>query len=259
MRFLFVLHSLLAAVSIQAAPPAAEPTPAATSSRVVSYNIKHGQGMDKKLDLNRTAETIRKLAPDLVALQEIDINCGRSGGVDQTAALGKMLEMHHAFGNFMDYDGGEYGLGILSKYPILRSESHRLPDGAEPRCALEIEVEIAGQRTSFVCIHLDWTSEDIRLAQAKALIEKLAKRPHPVFVLGDFNATRDSASHRLLSEHWTALTTTEAAPTFPSEAPEQEIDFILVPKGGPWEKLTSEVIDERITSDHRPVLAVLPF
>ncbi|MFM2198965.1 MAG: hypothetical protein RLZZ505_2397 [Verrucomicrobiota bacterium] len=215
--------------------------------------------MDKKLDLHRTAETIRKLAPDLVALQEIDKNCGRSGGVDQMAALGAMLGMHHAFGKFMDYDGGEYGLGILSKYPILRSEAHRLPDGAEPRCALEIEVEISGRRTSFVCVHLDWTSEDIRLAQATALIEKLAKRPHPVVVLGDFNATRESASHRLLSAHWTALAKSEAAHTYPSEAPEQEIDFILVPKGGRWEQLASEVIDERLSSDHRPVLAVLPF
>lgn len=142
MRFLIFLQSLLAAASIQAAPPAAEATPAATGSRVVSYNIKHGQGMDKKLDLHRTAETIRKLAPDLVALQEIDLNCGRSSGVDQMAALGAMLKMHHAF---------------------------------------------------------------------------------------------------------------------PSEAPEQEIDFILVPKGSPWEKITSQVIDDRLTSDHRPVLAVIPF
>lgn len=259
MRFLTFLFGLLAAGGIQAAPPAAESIPAATITRVLTYNIKHGEGMDRKLDLDRTAETIRKLAPDIVALQEVDLRCGRSGGVDQMAALGKMLGMHHAFGKFMNYDGGEYGLGILSKHPILRSESHRLPDGAEPRCALEVEVEIAGRRVSFVSIHLDWTSEELRLAQAKALVEKLAKRPHPVFLLGDFNAPRDSDSHRLLSAHWTALGRSGEDNTFPSEAPGKEIDFILVPKASPWDKLASEVIDDRLTSDHRPVLAELPF
>jgi endonuclease/exonuclease/phosphatase family metal-dependent hydrolase len=259
MRPLSILCSFLAAAGIHAAPPAAESTPPANVSRVVTYNIKHGRGMDGKLDLDRTAEAIRKLAPDLVALQEVDLRCGRSGGVDQMAALGKTLGMHHAFGKFMDFDGGEYGLGILSKHPILRSKPHRLPDGAEPRCALEVEVEIAGRRVSFVCIHLDWTSEELRLAQAKALVEKLADRKHPVFLLGDFNAPRDSDSHRLLTAQWTALGRPGAANTFPSDAPGKEIDFILVPKGSPWEKLASEVIDDRLTSDHRPVLAELPF
>jgi endonuclease/exonuclease/phosphatase family metal-dependent hydrolase len=233
--------------------------PEATTSRILSYNIKHGLGMDGKLDLKRTAETIRKLDPDIVALQEVDLRCTRSGSVDQMAALGGMLGMHHSFGKFMDYGGGEYGLGILSKHPILRSESHRLPDGAEPRCALEIEVEIAGRRTSFVSMHLDWTSEDLRIAQAKALVEKLAARTHPVVLAGDFNATRDSETLRLFSGRWIALPKSGAAYTSPADIPEAEIDFVLVPKGGLWEKLISEVIDERLASDHRPVLAVLPF
>lgn len=254
MRTLFQLLCLLAAgAGCHAAPPAAAPT------RILSYNIKHGLGMDGKLDLKRTAETIRKLAPDIVALQEVDLRCTRSGSVDQMAVLGGMLGMHHAFGKFMDYGSGEYGLGILSKHPILRSESHRLPDGAEPRCALEIEVEIAGRRTSFVSIHLDWTSEDLRIAQAKALVEKLAARAHPVVLAGDFNAIRASETLRLFSGRWLALPKSGAANTSPADNPEAEIDFILVPKGEPWDKLTSEVIDERLTSDHRPVLAVLPF
>ena len=228
-------------------------------SRVLAYNIKHGRGMDGKLNLERTAETIRKLSPDIVALQEVDNKCKRSGGVDQAAWLGEKLGMHHAFGKFMDYQGGEYGMAVLSKYPIIRSEAHRLPDGAEPRCALEIEVEINGKRASFVSIHLDWTKEALRLAQAKVLIEKLADWDHPVFLVGDFNAQRDSETLATLSEHWTALKKAEGVATFPSDDSRIEIDFILVPKGSAWEKFESEVIDEPVTSDHCPVLSILPF
>jgi endonuclease/exonuclease/phosphatase family metal-dependent hydrolase len=40
--------------------------------RILSYNIKHGQGMDDRVDLKRAAAVINSLQPDLVALQEID-------------------------------------------------------------------------------------------------------------------------------------------------------------------------------------------
>ena len=228
-------------------------------SCVVAYNIKHGRGMGGKLDLKRTAETIRKLLPDVVALQEVDNRCKRSGGVDQAAWLGEKLGMHHAFGKFMNYGGGEYGMAMLSKYPIIRSEAHRLPDGAEPRCALEIEIEINGKRASFVSIHLDWTKETLRVAQAKALIEKLSDRAHPVFLVGDFNAGRDSETLAVLSAHWTALKKMEEKETFPSDGPKVEIDFILVPKESEWEKRECEVIEEPLTSDHCPVMTVLSF
>jgi hypothetical protein len=93
--------------------PALEPAPRPTL-RVVSYNIQHGAGMDRKLDLERTADVLRRLEPDLVALQEVDENCRRSKGVDQAAELGRLLGMEHRFGEFMDYDGGRSGLAVFS-------------------------------------------------------------------------------------------------------------------------------------------------
>ena len=94
------------------------------SINVVSYNIKHGAGMDGRLDLSRSANVLEALKPDLVALQEIDNTCTRSGGKNQAAELGKALGMHHAFGKFMDFQGGEYGLAVLSRYPILKTVRH---------------------------------------------------------------------------------------------------------------------------------------
>ena len=88
-----------------------------TSLKILSYNIKHGRGMDGKVDLPRIAKVVRSLSPDLVALQEIDRNCTRSGSIDLTAELGAMLGMEGRFGKFMDYQGGEYGLAVLSVLP----------------------------------------------------------------------------------------------------------------------------------------------
>ena len=73
------------------------------SLSVLSYNIKHGRGMDGKVDLPRIAKVIRSVSPDLVALQEIDRNCTRSGAVDLTSELGNILGMEGRFGEFMDF------------------------------------------------------------------------------------------------------------------------------------------------------------
>ena len=59
---------------------------------------------------------IKRLKPDLVALQEVDQRVRRSGSVDQAAELGKLTGMHHAFGSFFKYDGGNYGMAVLSRW-----------------------------------------------------------------------------------------------------------------------------------------------
>ena len=85
-----------------------------TTLRVMSYNIKHGYGMDGKIDFERIAAVIRKQNPDVVTLQEVDKAVSRSGGIDTAQHLGQLLGMTHHFAKFMDYQGGEYGLAGLS-------------------------------------------------------------------------------------------------------------------------------------------------
>ena len=91
---------------------------------VLAYNIRHGEGMDNKIDLQRIADVISKVNPDLVALQEVDKFCKRSGQRDLARELGEMLGMQHRFGKFMDYQGGEYGMAVLSRFPIILSLIH---------------------------------------------------------------------------------------------------------------------------------------
>ncbi len=77
--------------------------------RVLTYNIHHGEGTDRKFDLERLAKSIQAPAPDMVALQEVERKTRRASGGDQAAELGKLTGMHAEFGKAMDYSGGEFG------------------------------------------------------------------------------------------------------------------------------------------------------
>src|SRR5262245_7989696 len=95
----------------------------------MSYNIAAGHG-----DLERVAQTIEAGAPDLVALQEVDVHWAeRSQFVDQAAALSKRLKMEVQFAHIYQLPGAsssqptrEYGLAVLSKYQITRWSNHQL-------------------------------------------------------------------------------------------------------------------------------------
>ncbi|RPF85395.1 MAG: metallophosphoesterase [Roseibacillus sp. TMED18] len=228
--------------------------------RLVAYNIKHGRGMDNKVDLRRIASVLRKLKPDLVALQEIDHTCTRSGNVDQAAVLGDLLGMHHRFGTFMDFQGGQYGLAILSRLPIQKSIRHQLAPGAEPRCALEVTVQPTDDSPlfSFVSIHNDWTREAFRVAQVNDLIAGLKERKHPVILAGDFNAEPKAASlARLRASGFLILPKAKNAKTFPSPSPRVEIDYFMTRGLRFVNPPLTEVHDERLASDHRPIVIEL--
>lgn len=228
--------------------------------RVVSYNILHGRGMDDTVDLARTARVLRALAPDLVGLQEVDSAVRRSGGVDEAAALGASLGMRHAFGAFMDYQGGRYGMGILSRFPIVRARTVELPLGNEPRVALAAEVRLPGGRAlTVVNVHFDWVADDgFRFAQATRLAAFLDSLATPYVLLGDFNDEPGSRTLALFQRRATeARKPAGDRFTFSSTEPAKEIDFIFASPARAWRVGEARVVDERVASDHRPVVAVL--
>lgn len=230
------------------------------SLRIVSYNIKHGQGMDGKIDLRRIADAISMKNPDLVAIQEVDKNCKRSGNVDIAKQLGEMLNMEHRFGKFMDYQGGEYGMAVLSRFPITETIRHNLPDGREPCCALEIKVQLDGMHSpiSFIGIHNDWTDEEFRVKQINSLLMAIQERRHPIVLAGDFNGEKSDRSMQMLQEAQWVILDKEGKKTFPSVDPKKEIDFIVI-RGFPNTSIEHDVIDEKVASDHRPIFSVITF
>lgn len=243
---------LLCACSTPQDSEAARPRPL----RVLSYNIKHGYGMDGKIDLERVAALIRRLDPDLVTLQEVDRECTRSGGVDQAAWLGAACGMHPVFGAFMPYQGGDYGMAILSREPWIETENLRLPDGSEARTALAGRVLTHQGELIVVGIHL-YNTEAERMAQAETLIEHFAGSEVPVLLAGDFNSQPGTAVMQRIALDWTLLDKSGPPLTFPSDVPDREIDFCLLRPATALQDHTLRVIDEPLISDHRPILLEL--
>ena len=237
----------------------APPAHAQGTLRIAAYNIKHGEGMDGVVDLRRAADVLRALDADVITLQEIDRGTERTDRVDQARRLGELLGMEAHFGDFMPYQGGEYGMAVLSRLPIRRVENIRLPDGDEPRTALEVEVAIGPEArpVSVVGIHFYRTPEE-RLAQAEALSVALDAREHPVVLAGDFNSFRgDIVMSALRREEWYLVDKQDSPMTFPADAPAREIDFVLLRPAGAFEIVEHRVIEEKLVSDHRPLVAVL--
>ncbi len=228
--------------------------------KVATYNIKHGRGMDNTIDLERTAITLEAIDADIIALQEVDDQAHRSGGVDQAAWLAKRLGMHAAYGAFMNFQGGRYGLAILSRYPIQSHESWRLPNGNEPRVALAARIMTSSKDTiTAIAVHFDWVSnDDFRYDQARETIRQLKALKTPWIVFGDFNdvpGSRTMVAFEQLGRN--AIKPEDQAATFPADKPTIEIDYIISGPPSAWMPACAIVIPESRSSDHRPVMTKL--
>jgi endonuclease/exonuclease/phosphatase family metal-dependent hydrolase len=251
--------------------------------RVITYNIHHGEGTDRKFDLPRIANRILAEKPDIVAIQEIDQGTHRSNRVDQPAELGRQLEMRVAFGRNIDFDGGGYGTAVFTNLPIRSSESMKLKsyypptlENPEQRGVQVLELgDNDGPGLLFLCTHLDFRPpDDERMNSALTINKLIKKRGEPAIIAGDFNATPDSRVIREFAKEWEVVgeggggkaegggtdeVSTAARPllTFPSDKPERQIDYIMCRPAKRWEVVEVRVLDEPVASDHRPLLAVL--
>jgi len=222
--------------------------------KILSFNIFHGATMQNNYDLDVIANVIKEADPDFVALQEVDFNTTRNAKHDLAADLGNKTKMVSLFGRSMYFNGGEYGLGILSKYSFSQTRVVNLPGtpGREPRTALEIIAVLpSGDTIAFVCTHLDHQIENDRTAQAKKINEEFTVTGYPSILAGDFNAAPGSQSINILEELWkSTYDKANPEPTYPSSDPEVKIDYVMLYPNERWQTIKSEVISDSIASDH---------
>lgn len=226
---------------------------------IASYNIRHGAGNDDLVDIARTGRAIQALGADIVALQEVDRGVERSGSTDQPQLLGKQLGMNPAFGAFFPYQGGEYGIAILSRFPIARVDELHLPEGNEPRIALSAEIELpSGRHIRVISVHFDWVRNDsFRYAQAETLKAMLDTISMPMVLLGDFNDQPGSRTLALFTQSFTPAVKPDSDHfTFSSTRPNQELDHIMFAPSNAWEPAQARIVTDTLTSDHRPVVTV---
>ena len=213
--------------------------------QIMSYNVRHCAGMDMVVDYDRTSAVIVQQQPDVIALQELDSMTGRSGHHDQLSELASRTGYHQVFGAAIDFDGGQYGVGILSREMPLSTKRIPLP-GEEPRVLLVVELE----GYVIACTHLD-LDEAQRLASVPLIVEEAQRWQKPFLLAGDWNDVPDSELLEAMTQYFTVLSGDEA--TYPSDEPTECIDYVAA-FNGRAEAIDSHVIDEPEVSDHRPLV-----
>lgn len=251
-----LLLALLVALSSCVGERAMEPP----SVRVVAYNIKHGRGMDGRVDLERIADVLRPLDADVITLQEVDDRTERTGGVDQVAVLAELLGYFGAHGPHRPYQGGYYGNAVLTRLPVLAHETHAIPPASGSALSVhELQVALpSGLTLSVVSVHLAGSPEE-RMQQADAVTAVFANSAHPVVLAGDFNGRPNDEVVLRLAADWAVLDKEGPGLTYPADLPDREIDFIMVRPRSGVSAMGHHVVPEALASDHRPLVAELRF
>lgn len=158
---------------------------------IATYNIRHGH--DVAFDWSRLAEIIKKSGADVIGIQEVDMHTNRVGGRDTVTGLANAAGLPHTlFVPAMDFDGGQYGTAILSRYPYESAVVHLL-DAAdyEPRAfgCLTVTPE-DGTPLCFLNTHLSYESREqqaIQFKQLAAWMDGNIPKEIPTVLTGDFN------------------------------------------------------------------------
>jgi endonuclease/exonuclease/phosphatase family metal-dependent hydrolase len=241
------------------------------TARVLVYNMHAGKDAKGVDNLQRIATLVDSLGADIVLLQEVDRNTTRSGKVDQPATLSRLTGLHAAFGNSLDFQGGEYGIAILSRWPISSDTTVRLPvvppqersgGSYEPRAALRVIIDAPGGPLAVVNTHLDptgddhWRRQEIRTVLS--IVSTLRGRGVPTLMGGDLNSTPESATQdtvraATLRDAWTTCGQGDGL-TYPADSSVKRIDYLYLTGSA---TCTNAVVVRTDASDHRPLFVTV--
>ena len=265
-RCVLTLIAAVVAFGCASAPPAGE-----SVLRVLVYNIHAGKDATGADNLERVAALIVESGADVVLLQEVDRGTQRSGGVDQIAEIQRRTGFDGAFGRTLDYQGGEYGIAVLSRWPIRSDTLIALPveplqeragGSHEPRGALRVLVDVAGRDIAVVNTHLDASGDDRYRRQEAEAVRRIAAELRMdydwVVVGGDFNAEPGTPTIATMldggwRDAWAACGAGDQL-TYPAHAPVKRIDYLFL--SADVDCIDARVLESTI-SDHRPVLVTL--
>src|SRR6478609_8084139 len=223
--------------------------------RMATFNILHGRSVhDGVVHRDRLVDAIRELAPDILALQEVDLDQPRSGMADLTAvAAAAMGAQSHRFvaaisgtpgATWMAATGREqpgtaaYGIALLSRFLVDSWQVVHLPRiparfpmylpgprrvqvvHEEPRAAMVARFDTPLGPLTVANTHLSFVPGWNRV-QLRRLMRDLRGFPGPRVLMGDLNMTPPAPSR------WTRMRSLGEASTFPADEPCHQLDHIL--------------------------------
>lgn len=242
-KILLLISAVLFAFSAQAQ----------NTLKLMAYNVRNATGMDDVCNFQRIANVIINASPDVVAVQEVDSVTNRSKQKYVLGEIAERTQMHGYFAPAINFDGGKYGIGLLTKQVPLRLQTLPLPGREEERALILAEFD----DYIYCCTHLSLTEED-RMKSLEMVKSITASSEKPLFLAGDLNDGPESPFINELQKDFQILTDTTQH-TFPAPAPEETLDYIAVLKrtAKGFAVISSKVLNEPMASDHRPVLVEL--
>jgi endonuclease/exonuclease/phosphatase family metal-dependent hydrolase len=263
-------HACLLVLVLWLLAACARPLPSSSPRdiRVLVYNVHAGKDAVGVDNLARVADLVRQTGADVVLLQEVDRGTRRSGQVDQPDVLARRTSFAVAFGKTLDYDGGEYGIAVLSRWPITQQALTRLPveppqqragGSYEPRGAQRVNVRAQRGEIALVNTHLDASRDDhYRRQEARTILAIARAAGSLVLVGGDFNSTPDSEVQAEIRQGGLRDAWLECGRgngfTYPADTPTKRIDYLYLT--GTATCTRAEVL-ETTASDHRPLLVTV--
>ncbi len=242
--------------------------------KVLSYNIHYGVGMDGEKDLQRIADVINKLQPDLVGLQEVSDSI-------MVAKLAQLTGMEGVFGASTEKEPPNlyrllsipvpesqlhYGDAVLSKYPMKYIGNLSLPSASSSRYeAMCVDVKISRfkgkeDKIRFVNTHFDYLetigSKEARKTSVEVIEQAFFAEHVPLAILtGDLNVVPNAEPMQLLEEKgWMYESLGKELFTVPVVQPKKQIDYILPRPKSKWKVIAVEAVPETMASDHLPLL-----
>ncbi|WP_322183867.1 endonuclease/exonuclease/phosphatase family protein [Neglectibacter caecimuris] len=240
--------------------------------RFMTYNIQHGINYHRQKELERRggiwqepvdlalmAEEIRRQKADIVGLNEIFGGGPSPEYTGQAEQLAAMLGCHCYFASALRLGGNPYGNAILSRFPILEAKTIGIPDPPvrdedayyETRCVLRARF---AEGFTVLISHFGLAKAEARNA-VETVLSLLREEKGPVVLMGDFNLEPDSPILAPLFEELTDTAALFPCPlkSWPSDEPEQKIDYIFVKNA---QALEADIPPVE-ASDHRPHTALI--
>lgn len=223
--------------------------------RIMSYNIHSGKNMDNVLDIPAISAVVKELVPDICALNEVRMRTKDVGGLELAREIGDAAGMNWRFGRAIDFNGGEYGNAILSRYPVSFSRVVSVPDVPEgereprfeSRSVLETIVLTDKGPVQVLTCHFGLSRGEQERAVDTVL--PMLRTDMPVVFMGDLNITPDSDLIAVLRAH-IRDTAGDTPLTFPARDAQIKIDYIFASKQFSCGEFRTV---QTLASDHLPV------
>lgn len=224
---------------------------------VASYNVHKCVGTDGRFDPERTAQVIREIDADVIALQEADKRFGGRDGLLDLARLEREagLTLVPVAGRAKAH--GWHGNAVLFRRGSVRAVRQLKLPGLEPRGAVVAEIELeAGSAIRIIAAHFGLLRRS-RTRQVSTILNIMDGGDEtPTLLMGDLNEWRLNGRSALSLFETAFGGLPPPVPSFPSRLPLLALDRIIANRNAVVSPISvHDTPLARVASDHLPIKA----